>query len=106
MLAYRLAPVLGGGKPAELISFSPGDPGLFKGVETARLFPRESWGLETFALREHANCECAVIYDAEAVCRGLGDPRADRMLKGFGYESLRRVVERASPLSFSGEMPA
>lgn len=106
MLAYRLAPVLGGGKPAELISFSPGDPGLFKAWKRRGSSLVESWGLETFALRERADCACVVIYDEESLCGGLADPRSIRMLKSLGYASLEAASwKERLRCRFQGECP-
>jgi hypothetical protein len=84
-MEYRLAPVMEGAKPAELIMLCPGlydlhDTWLHGGKEMI-----EETGLECLTLKERADCACVLVYDKASLSRYLDAEWETPLMRNAGY---------------------
>jgi hypothetical protein len=86
-LLYRLAPVVDGAKPAELITLCPGLFNLYGAWAKEGNEIVTDMGLECRAMKERGDCACILAYDRGSLSRYL-DPNWGRpILRDAGYRA-------------------
>jgi hypothetical protein len=92
-LSYRLAPVLGGIKPAEILSLCRSEGVLFSAWHFCGEELLEAWGLKALCLREGPHGSCIVVYNGGTLAENLAIPPAKEFLDSLGYPTAHSVED-------------